>query len=305
MSDSPVLLGARRTLLIGTLLALVSATLYGANVPAARIASQAGLPGADLIAWRALLFLPTITLIALMTRQRLRLLPGEIAPTARLAITASLTATFYLSSVDRLPVPMAVVLFYMFPLFVILLASRIEGRRISRLQMSVFAVAFAGLVIAIGPSLAGLSTSGIMLALGAAITSALMFIFAGRVPDAPVRNAFWTQAVMGPVALLFALLQGGIASPSIYWAAPVAIALAMGAYAFAYFFQLMAAQRISADRAGLLFLFEPVVAIAVAGFVLGETLSLLQIGGVLLILGALAVEIRLGTRESFAENSGP
>lgn len=304
MSDSPVFIDARRTILIGTLLALASATLYGANVPAARLASQAGLPGADLIAWRALLFLPILALIAWMGGQRLRLLPGEAAPTFRLAVAASLTATFYLSSVDRLPVPMAVVLFYMFPLFVILLASRIEGRRISRLQMGVFGVAFTGLVVAVGPSLAGLSITGIMLATGAAIASAFMFIFAGRVPDAPVRNAFWTQAVMGPVALLFAILQGGMAPPAIFWAAPFAIAIAMGAYAIAYFFQLMAAQRISADRAGLLFLFEPVMAIAAAGFILGETLSLLQITGVILILGALAAEIRLGTRESIAENSG-
>jgi drug/metabolite transporter (DMT)-like permease len=79
----------------------------------------------------------------------------------------------------------------------------------------------------------------------------------------------------------------------------------MGAYAIAYLFQLMAAQRISADRAGLLFLFEPVTAIAAAGLVLHETLSPLQMGGVLLILGALAAEILLGTRESFTETPDP
>ncbi|MGL5446337.1 MAG: DMT family transporter [Rhabdaerophilum sp.] len=304
MSDSTIFATARRTLLIGTLLALCAAALYGANVPAARIASQAGLPGADLIAWRAVLFLPALALLAMLAGQRLRLLPGEAAPTFRLALAASLTAVFYLSSVDHLPVPMAVVLFYMFPLFVILLASRVEGRRISRVQMGVFGVAFSGLVIAVGPSFAGLSPYGMLLALGAAIASAFMFIFAGRVPDAPFRNAFWTQAVMGPVAFLFAWMQGGPANPAIFWAAPIAIAIAMGAYAIAYLFQLMAAQRISADRAGLLFLFEPVTAIAAAGMLLGETLSPLQIGGVMLILTALAAEILLGTRESFDKKPG-
>jgi drug/metabolite transporter (DMT)-like permease len=304
VSESTIFLEARRALLIGTVLALASAAMYGANVPAARMASQAGLPGADLIAWRAALFLPALALLAMLAGQRLRLLPGEAGPTFRLALTASLTATFYLSSVDHLPVPMAVVLFYMFPLFVILLASRIEGRRISGVQMGVFAVAFAGLVIAVGPSFAGLSPYGMLLALGAAVASAFMFIYAGRVPDAPLRNAFWTQAVMGPVAFLFAWMQGGPVHPAIFWAAPIAIAIAMGAYAFAYLFQLMAAQRISADRAGLLFLFEPVTAIAAAGFVLRETLSPLQIGGVMLILAALAAEILLGTRESFAGKPG-
>jgi drug/metabolite transporter (DMT)-like permease len=299
---SPALLvQARRTLLIGTVLALVAAALYGANVPAARYASQAGMAGADLIGWRAVLFLPILVILARITGETLRLRAEERAPTLRLAFAASLTATFYLSSVDHLPVPIAVVLFYMFPLFIILMNARIEGRRISPVQMGVFAIAFAGLLIAVGPSLAGLSIYGMALALGAALASAGMFILAGRVTNAPVRNAFWTQMVMGPVAFLFAALQGGPVGPSIFWAAPIAIGIAMAAYALAYLLQLMASARISADRAGLLFLFEPVTAIACAGIWLGETLSPVQIGGVVLILVALAAEILLGTRESFAE----
>ncbi len=298
MSESPVFRDAQRALRIGTGLALLSAALYGANVPAARMASQAGMPGADLIAWRAVWFLPLLALLAFFARERLRLLPGEAGPTLRLALSASLTAIFYLSSVDHLPVPMAVVLFYMFPLFVILLASRIEGRRISRVQMGVFAVAFAGLVIAVGPSLAGLSTTGVTLALGAALASAVMFVTAGRVPNAPLRNAFWTQSVMGPLAFLFAWIQGGPVNPNVAANAPIAVALAMGAYAVAYLFQLMAAQKISADRAGLLFLFEPVTAIAVAGLFLGEVLTPMQAIGVALILVALAAEIRMGSRET-------
>jgi drug/metabolite transporter (DMT)-like permease len=287
---------ARRSLAVGTALALVAALLYGANVPAARLASQAGMPGADLIGWRSILFLPLIALAAFISGERLRLLPQERGPTFRLGVAASLTATFYLSSVDRLPVPMAVVLFYMFPLFVIVLASRLEGRRISRLQIAVFAIAFLGLLIAVGPSLHGLSLIGVALAIGAALASAAMFILAGRVSNAPLRNLFWSQAVMGPIAFSFAFLQGGPTTLSVFWMAPLAISIAMGTYAIAYILQLMAAQKISADRAGLLFLFEPVMAIFAAGLVLHETLSALQMAGVALILVALAAEIILGAR---------
>ncbi|MFM8750699.1 DMT family transporter [Rhabdaerophilum sp.] len=298
MSESTVFRGSRRALRIGTGLALISAALYGANVAAARVASQAGMPGADLIAWRSVWFLPLLAIIAFFARERLRLLPGEAGPTLRLSISASLTAIFYLSSVDHLPVPMAVVLFYMFPLFVILLASRIEGRRISRVQMGVFVVAFAGLVTAVGPSLAGLSLKGVLFTLGGAFACAYLFITASHVPNAPLRNAFWTQVFMGPLAFLFAWLQGGLANPAVALGiAPVAVALAMGAYALAYWLQLVAAQKISADRAGLLFLFEPVMAIAMAGLFLGEVLTPVQSIGVALILAALAAEIRLGTRE--------
>ncbi len=297
MSESPVFRDAQRALRIGTGLALLSAALYGANVPAARMASQAGMPGADLIAWRAVWFLPLLALLAFIARERLRLLPEKLAypaPCAERQPDRDL-----LPLLRRSPAGAdggGSVLHV--PLFVILLASRIEGRRISRVQMGVFAVAFAGLVIAVGPSLAGLSTTGVTLALGAALASAVMFVTAGRVPNAPLRNAFWTQSVMGPLAFLFAWIQGGPVNPSVAANAPIAVALAMGAYAIAYLFQLMAAQKISADRAGLLFLFEPVTAIAVAGLFLGEVLTVMQAIGVALILVALAAEIRMGSRET-------
>ena len=104
---------------------------------------------------------------------------------------------------------------------------------------------------------------------------------------------FWTQVGQGPIALTFSLLNGGPVPLSTFLNAPVAISIAMGAYAIAFIFQLLASQRISASRAGLLFLFEPVTAMVIAGFFLGETLAPIQILGVALILSALAAEVVL------------
>jgi drug/metabolite transporter (DMT)-like permease len=294
---------ARRTALIGTLLALGAAASYGANIPAARVASQAGLPGADLIAWRAVLFVPFFILLAHFKGTRLSLTWAEARTTLPLSLASAFTATFYLSAIDHLPVPIAVILFYTFPLVVMGLGAGIARRWPVPRQIGVFVLAFTGLVIAIGPSLAGLSGKGMVLACLAAFTCAIMFMLAGRAPDTPLRTMVWTQVLVGPVAFGFALLNGGITSPAVFTMAPIAILLAMGGYVIGYFMQLMAAQRIPASRASLLFLFEPVVAILVAGFFLGERLSLLQLGGIALILIALAVEILLSSRRE-AEDAG-
>ena len=220
----------RRTILIGTILAFASAAFYGMNIPAARVASQAGFPGADLIFWRAVILVPVLLALALFLRERLYLLPQERGPMLRLALAASFTATFYLSALDHLPVPMAVVIFYTFPLIVMLVSSRIDGRRLSLEQIIVFCIAFAGLLLAVGPSISGLSARGVTLAALGAITCAGLFILAGRVENTPLCTTFWTQVATLPVALGYALMHGGPVGGSAFTLAPLAIFIAMGGY---------------------------------------------------------------------------
>ncbi|MCA0400755.1 MAG: DMT family transporter [Proteobacteria bacterium] len=306
LSDqSGALAAARRTILIGTGLALLAAMSFGINVPAVRSASQAGMFGADLIFYRALILAVLIGGFALATGQRLALMPQERAPVLRLALAASLTATFYLSALDHLAVPMAVVIFYTFPLIVMLISNRLEGRRLAAKQIGIFAIAFAGLVLAVGPSADKLSLVGVGFAILAALCSAALFILAGNVEGTPQRNLFWTQLVMIPVSLVIALINGGPVPVAVFKAAPIAILIAMVGYALGFFLQLHAARRISASRTGLLFLLEPVTAIVLAGFALGETLRPVEILGVGLILAALAAEILIDTPKAEVTSDGP
>lgn len=290
---SPAWTASRRALVAGTIFALIGAAFYGANIPAARVASQAGMPGADIAFYRALLVAPLVAMAALAMRQSLRPAAGETGPLVRLAIASGLTGTFYLSALDHLPVPLAVVIFYTFPLIVMLVSQRLEGRRLAARQVAVFAGAFLGLMLAVGPSLDILSLAGALLAFLAACAAAAMFVIAGRLDAPPVRSMFWVQIGTLPIALGFALLQGGPAPLSAFSAAPIAIAIAMGGYAIAFALQLAASQRISPSRAGLLFLFEPVTAIVIAVTLLGEKLAPMQAAGVALILAALAAEMVL------------
>lgn len=289
----PVWTAARRAVITGTAFALIAAGLYGANIPAARASSQAGMPGAELIFYRAIILIPLLAAIAMAMRQSLRLGPSERGTIIRLAISAGLTATFYLSALDHLSVPLTVVIFYTFPLLVMVVSNRIEGRRLSPRQIGIFAVAFIGLVVAVGPSVDQLNLHGVSYALIAAVACAALFILAGRVEGPPIRTMFWTQVGQAPIALTFSLMNGGPVPLSTFAKAPLAISIAMGAYAIAFVFQLLASQRISASRAGLLFLFEPVTAIVFAGFFIGETLAPFQLVGVGLILCALAAEVLL------------
>jgi drug/metabolite transporter (DMT)-like permease len=294
VEGSPVFRDHARTVLIGSGFALLAAVLYGGNVPAARLASLAGMKGADLIFYRAILLAALVLPLAWLTGTRLRLLPGERKPMFLLALGASLTALLYLTSIDHLPVPTAVVIFYTFPLMVMLATPFVERKPLSGRMIGLFLIAFAGLIMAIGPSLGAISALGAAFAIGAALTNTMLYFVAGRAATSPLRSMFYTQCLVMPLALAFVVAQHGAPVPlATFWLAPWAVSAMILGYAFGFIAQMKAAQCISPARLGLLFLAEPATSILVAWLALGETLSLLQTLGVALMLGVLAAEFTL------------
>lgn len=277
--------------MLGSVFALTAAVLYGGNVPAARAASLAGMRGADLIFYRGILLIALIVVIAAFTGMRLRLQAHERKPMLMLALGAALTAILYLTSIDTLPVPSAVVIFYTFPLMVMLATPFVERRPLSPKLIVLFLIAFSGLVMALGPALGALNLRGVIFALGAAVTNTVLYFVVGRASESPLRSMLYTQIVALPIALGVALAQHGTLAPlSTFWLAPWAIIAMISGYAIGFFFQMLAAQRLAPARMGLLFLAEPATSILVAALFLGEILSPLQMLGVGLMLAVLAAE---------------
>ncbi|MCA0405710.1 MAG: DMT family transporter [Proteobacteria bacterium] len=294
LETSPVFQNHARVVLLGSLFALIAATLYGGNVPAARVASLVGMRGADLIFYRGILLILILLAVAAFTGTRVRLEPGERKPMLLLALGAALTAILYLTSIDTLPVPSAVVIFYTFPLMVMLATPFVERRPLSARLIVLFLIAFAGLVMALGPALGALNARGVAFAIAAALTNTMLYFVVGRASKSPLRSMLYTQVVALPIALGVALAQHGTLAPlSTFWLAPWAILAMISGYAIGFIFQMLAAQRLAPARMGLLFLAEPATSILVAAIFLGEILSPLQMLGVGLMLAVLAAEFIL------------
>lgn len=294
LEASPVWRSASRTLLIGSLLALASAVFYGANVPAARVAALAGMQGPDLIFYRAILLVGFSFLLARAAGIPLRIPVEGRKPLLLLALGATLTALLYLTSLGTLAVPQAVVLFYTFPIMIMIATPLIERRRVSPKTAALILLAFLGLVLAIGPGFGGLHAGGAALAVAAALTNTALFFVLGRNSAAALPTMFYTQALAVPLALVFAFAHHGLpVSPAVFWAAPWAIAAVIAGYAIGFVLQMEAGQRLAPARMGLLYLAEPVTSILVAAIWPGEILSPLQMLGVALILTVLAAEFAL------------
>jgi drug/metabolite transporter (DMT)-like permease len=81
----------------------------------------------------------------------------------------------------------------------------------------------------------------------------------------------------------------GFHSPAIFAAAPVAVAITLGAYVVSMALQLLALARIPAAVAGLTFCAEPLFASLFAALILGERLAGLQYLGAVIVLAAIAI----------------
>jgi drug/metabolite transporter (DMT)-like permease len=281
----------------GLIFALGSATLYGLNIVYARIASFAGASGSAIVVYRVLLMLALVCIFAAIARRSLKMAPEERGTLVLLSVSTTLVGICYLSSVAFIPVTIAAVVFYTFPILIVLASPFVEGTKLTSALLGVVAAATLGVVLVVGPAFDSLDWRGLALAFGASIATATQFFAAGRCRrTGMVAKVFWIHLLVLPTALLISLAAGQLAPPGALAAAPFAVAVNIGGYVLGFVLQFLALGRITAVAAGIIYCTEPVVAAVSSALILNERLSPLQIAGGALVLSAIVANVLLDQR---------
>jgi drug/metabolite transporter (DMT)-like permease len=275
---------------LGMALAVASAAGYGLNIVTAQIASTVGITGALMVFYRVFLMLACLAVAFALFRPSLSVARGERWPLLVFGLSSSVIGTAYMSTVAFLPVSVAVVIFYLFPILIVVFEPLIERTPLQPVRMAVALLAFLGVALVVGPRFDSLDPRGLALALLAAAGAALQFFAAARMPRTPVAaKLFWGHLLVLPGVTATLLWMDGFYSPAIFAAAPVAVAITLGAYVVSMALQLLALARIPAAVAGLTFCAEPLFASLFAALILGERLAGLQYLGAVLVLVAIAI----------------
>ncbi len=284
---------------LGVVLALLSACTYGGITSFARLAYDAGANPPTLVLARFLLAAMGFTLACVLLARPLTLPRSAWGATALTGLAWFVGAAGYLGSVQYIPVGLAALIFYTFPIIVEVLMMISERRGPQRRQLAVLIAAFLGLCLALGPALGGLSAVGVTLAFLGACGAAGQF-FCGRniVRDHDVLTVLiYVNLGGGLLALLLLLGLGTFALPAIGavwgWSG---FAFASLAYLLAVFLMYGSIRHAGPARSAMMFNLEPLISIAVAAVLLGERLSPLQWLGAGLVLCALAVATRQPAR---------
>jgi drug/metabolite transporter (DMT)-like permease len=285
----------------GVMMALAGAFFYGFNISFAALSAQAGIQGPELVSYRIMMMMVFAIAAHLILRRAFHIPKSDRVGVLLIGLTSIGVGVGYLSAVAFIPVTVAAVIFYTFPILIVIATPFVDKRPLTPAMIFVTVLAFAGVVLVVGPALDHLDWRGIALAFIASAAAAIQFFAGTRCRNTSVASKILgVQIVALPFTLMIATIIDGLDPPSILLNAPWAVGLTIGGFMLGFLFQMLALDRIPASAAGLAFCAEPVVAAISSVLILGERLGPIQYAGGALVIGAIALNVIFENRRSEA-----
>jgi drug/metabolite transporter (DMT)-like permease len=274
---------------IGVAFSIVSSMSYGSAPIFVRWAYDAGAVPLTLLATRYVIAMVAI-LAALRLAGRPLAMPRERPLGGVIAgVFFAIMAYTYLFAIHRIPVSLAALLVFTYPLPVALLG-RLRGEPLRASRIVAIAAAFVGLAIALGVEIGELDLLGIASATVCSLTYAFgVFYFGDATRGAdPMVVTLHATATAGAIFVPLAVLDGALTLIPGTTLGLVGVAGVSASYLVGVLCFFAALIRIGPMKAALLAQLEPVVSILAAVLILQEQLSLVQSLGIAVVLGALA-----------------
>ena len=196
-----------------------------------------------------------------------------------------------LLSFASLPVSLAILIFFTFPLITALLASAVERRPPGLGQVACLLAALAGLAVALEVERFAFAPAGVLFAAMGAFGVAASYVWTGRaLPDMDSGIMTFHMAITGlVVAVLFAAATSGFVLPvGGGWGWP-ALAVAVTGFAVAFFAMFRGVHLIGPAPTAMVMNLEPVFTIALAVVLRGEGLGGRKLAGAAVVLTAVVV----------------
>jgi drug/metabolite transporter (DMT)-like permease len=297
-----------RAPLFGFAIVIAAASMFGMVGPASRFAYDAGMEPVGFVAWRAgMALLATGIFVAWRVRhggERLvRLADLDTRARASLAVAAltgfALNLAMFIAF-DRITVALALLGLYTYPVMVAGANVALGREALDRPRAVALGLAIAGMVAVVASQLdpgtgLRLDAIGFGFALGAAVSQAV-FVVVSRFgyPSVPAHQAMGVVLAVTVVCSCAAAVVTGttaqlafpVGAPSIL---PLIAFTGLFAAAIPSILFLTGIRAIGGTRAGILMLFEPVVGVVLAAWLLHEGLTPLQVTGGLAVLAAAVI----------------
>ncbi|QHE94857.1 DMT family transporter [Pandoraea fibrosis] len=275
----------------GVALIAVSASAFGAMAIFARAAAASG---ADIFAMLLFRFFVAAILLLVWCRwQRVRF------PSRRRALGIALMggvgyvgqSLCFFGALQYAQASLVALLLYLYPVFVTILAALFLHERLTSVTLGALVLCSLGTALTVGGG------HGQPLGMALAVASALIYsgyiVVGARLTKGVDARATATLVCVAATVSFGVLAVVRVAqglplqwpTGSGGWAALVAIAVCSTVIAILTFFAGL--QRLGAGRASMLSTLEPVVTVLLAAMLLGETLTVAQLGGGVLILAGV------------------
>jgi drug/metabolite transporter (DMT)-like permease len=281
-----------RTDLIGSLLAVAMGVLFACVVIVGKGLLH-GEPPFTLLFLRFGLTAILLALFALASGRSLVPEPGERLGLALAGVLGYGTeSALYFGALNHGSAATVTLLFYLYPVWVMVVASALERRVPARTLMLSLAMALTGgATVIVGGAGVDIEVAGVALALGCSLAYTGYLVATDRIArrSNPLTTGLWVAAGASVSNLTYALVSTSWTLPS-GRLAPLRV-FAMAALTAGAFVCMMASlRRIGAVRNGIIGVLEPLTVALLAAVFLGEPLTAsVAVGGVLILAaGVLA-----------------
>ena len=299
---------ATRRPIVGVLIVLTAASLFGTLGPLSRFAYDMGMEPLAFVGWRgAIGFVATVVFVWWRIARRdgrlvrLRDLDGRAR--LSLAIAAFMGFTLNLAmfiAFDRITVALALLGFYTYPVMVAIGNVALGREPLDRPRVVALVLAVAGMLAVVASQLdpsAGIEFDlvGVALALGAACSQAVFMLVSRKgYPTVPADQAMAAVLAVTVICCVSVTVATGatatlaqpLVSPSVL---PLLLFTGLFAAAIPSMLFLTGIRLIGGTTTGILMLFEPVVGVVLAAWLLSEGLAPIQVLGGLAILAAALI----------------
>lgn len=128
----------------GLAFALIGAFFYGFNITFAKIAAELGVGGPMIVAERVLVMIAIGLVIGRLTRASFFVPRNERMSLFALGLGSTGVSICYISSVAFIPITIAAVIFYTFPILIVVLSPFIDRKPLTLAMMAIVIAAFIG-----------------------------------------------------------------------------------------------------------------------------------------------------------------
>jgi drug/metabolite transporter (DMT)-like permease len=284
---------SRPNILLGAALAGAAGIGFAANSTAAKLAYEGGSNPLTYLSLRSALA-AALVLTIILVLDRSTKMPWR-RRLAAIGLGAILAVYSYglLAAIQFIPVALAVLIFYTFPLLTSIYMW-ISGReRPTWLSVGAILVAFFGLALALDVTSGQLNLEGVALAIMAALGITVVVVLNNRLVGTDDSRPITLHMMLSAMTLfvVITLVLGNFALPQtgLGW---TGILVGTSAYAFAIVTIFIAMSYAGAVPAALSLNLEPVASMFFGFVILGQTLSALQISGAALVIAAV-LSVRL------------
>jgi drug/metabolite transporter (DMT)-like permease len=269
----------------------LSAASYGSVPVFARLAYAGGTTPLTLLSIRYLACSAALAVLLPLLGSRFLLPPDRRWAGVVCGLLLALLSWAYLSAIGRLPVSVAVLVFFSYPAVVVVASFALGYERASWVKAAAAVTAFVGLALGLDVETGvPLDPVGLGLAALASAVYSVMLIYSTRAARGADGLSLAFQSMVGSALALTpaGLLSDEFVLPSLAvgWFGIAGISAVFLAGIMMFF---VGVGRVDPVRAAALTNIEPLVSILCAVLLLGETLTIVQLAGIVLVMVAILV----------------